>query len=222
MLANASSELVEDSAQFENILTANLQAAGSFFLDKNFLFGSGSGRPLGMCAAANPSLLVTNKNAKTPAGGFLWQDAVAMYMSMPPACRGRATWVFSNDLLPALSVMQLVVRDSSGDPVGGSATPMFTMNDDGTGTLLGRPALFTEKMNSAGTQGDCAFLCIDQYGVLLRREFQLRRSLDAGFQTDSIFWRLTCRVDGQPLWAHTLKLSNSQIVSPFVVLQARS
>lgn len=223
MLASASSELTEDSAQFENILTANLQAAASFFLDKNFLFGSGVAKPKGMLDPSNAALVVVDKNTNTPAGGFLFEDAVAMYSAHAPACRGRAIWIFSNDLLPALSVMQVVVRDpSTGKPVGGSATPVFTLNADGTGTLLGRPAFFTEKMKTAGTQGDCALICPDQYAVLLRREFQLRRSLDAGFKNDSIWWRLTCRVDGQPLWANTLTLTNSQVVSPFVVLQTRS
>ena len=93
LLSNASSELVEDSAQFENILTANLQAAASWFLDSNFLFGSGVARPLGMLNSANPSLVVVNKNSATPTGGFLWEDAVAMYTAMTPACRGRAIWI---------------------------------------------------------------------------------------------------------------------------------
>jgi HK97 family phage major capsid protein len=222
LLSNASSELVEDSAQFENILTANLQAAASFFLDSNFLLGSGVARPLGMLNAANPSLVVASKNAATPSGGFLWEDAVSMFTAMTPACRGRAVWIFGNDLLPALSVMQIVVRNIAGtENVGGSATPQFTLNADGTGTLLGRPVLFSEKLKTKGTQADCCFVCPDQYAILLRREFQLRRSLDAGFTNDSIWWRLTCRVDGQPLWANTQKLKNSQVTSPFVVLQAR-
>lgn len=222
LLSNASSELVEDSAQFENILTANLQAAASFFLDSNFLFGTGVARPLGMISSGNPSLVVVNKNAATPTGGFLWEDAVAMYTAMTPACRGRAVFIFSNDLLPALSVMQITVKNVAGsENVGGSATPQFTLNADGTGTLLGRPVLFSEKMKTKGTQGDSAFVCCDQYAILLRRDFQLRRSDQAGYLNDSIWWRLTCRVDGQPLWATTQKLKNSQITSPFVVLQAR-
>lgn len=222
LLSNASSEIVEDSSQFENILTANLQAAASFFLDSNFLLGSGVSRPLGMISAANPSLVVVNKNTATPTGGFLWEDAVAMYTAHTPACRGRAIWIFSNDLLPALSVMQIVVKNVAGsENVGGSATPQFTLNADGTGTLLGRPVHFTEKLKTKGTQGDCCFVCPDQYAILLRRDFQLRRSLDAGFTNDSIWWRLTTRVDGQPLWANTQKLKNSQVTSPFVVLQAR-
>jgi HK97 family phage major capsid protein len=223
LLSNASSELTEDSAQFENILTANLQAAASFFLDKNFLFGNGAARPLGMLATGNPSLVVANKNASIPAGGFLWEDAVAMFTAMTPACRGRAIWLFSTDLLPALCVMQLKVMNVAGtENVAGSATPMFTLNADGTGNLLGRPCYFTEKLKTKGSQGDCAFICADQYAILVRREFQLRRSDQAGFLNDSIWWRLTCRIDGQPLWATTQKLLNSQVTSPFVTLQARS
>jgi HK97 family phage major capsid protein len=99
---------------------------------------------------------------------------------------------------------------------------MFTMNSDGTGTLLGRPARFTEKLVAAGTQGDAAFLCYDQYSIGIRRELQLRRSLDAGFKEDSVWWRLTTRIDGMPQWGAKLKLSNGTYVSPFVTLAARS
>jgi HK97 family phage major capsid protein len=222
LLSNASSELTEDAAGFEGILTANLQAAASFFLDKNFLFGSGAARPLGMLSSGNPSRLTVTHNAATPSHGFIWEDAVAMYTACTPAARGRSTWLFSNDLLPALSVMQVVVKNVAGsENVGGSATPMFKLNDDGTGTLLGRPVIFSEKMQAAGSVGDAALVTIDQYAILLRREFQLRRSDQAGFKNDSIWWRLTTRVDGQPLWANTKKLSNGLVTSPFVVLSAR-
>ncbi|MBZ5688857.1 MAG: phage major capsid protein [Acidobacteriia bacterium] len=223
MLANASSELVEDGPQFENVLTANLQAAAAFFTDRAFLFGSGVGRCQGMLDSGNNALIVVNKNANTPTGGFTFADACAMFGAMAPACRQRATWVFTDALIPALSQMQLVVTNKAGtENVGGSATPMFQMNADGTGTLLGRPALFTEKMKAAGQQGDAAFICFDQYAIGIRREMQLRRSLDAGFKEDSIWWRLTTRLDGQPTWENKLKLLNSNYVSPFVTLQART
>ncbi len=119
-----------------------------------------------------------------------------MYTQMTPACRGRAIWIFSNDLLPALSIMQIVVKNVAGtENVGGSATPQFTLNADGTGMLLGRPVLFTEKLKTKGTQGDCCFVCPDQYAILLRREFQLRRSHRCGFherqhlvETDDFAW----------------------------------
>jgi HK97 family phage major capsid protein len=80
---------------------------------------------------------------------------------------------------------------------------------------------FSEKMKAAGLQGDAAFICFDQYAIGIRRELQLRRSLEAGFKTDQIYWRLTTRVDGQSTWESTMKLQNGNVTSPFVVLQAR-
>jgi len=223
MLSNASSELTEDGPMFESVLTSSLQAAAQFFLDRAFFFGTGATKPLGMLDPGNPSLVVVAKNAATPTGGFLYEDATAMFTAMAPACRMRAEWVFTDELIPALMKMQLVVKNVAGDQnVGGSATPMFTMNSDGTGTLLGRPAHFSEKFKSAGTQGDAAFLCFDQYAIGVRRELQLRRSLEAGFANDSVYWRLTARIDGMPTWSQKLKLSNGNIVSPFVTLAART
>jgi HK97 family phage major capsid protein len=223
MLANASSELVEDAASYESILEANLQSAAAFFMDRAFLRGDGTAKPLGMLAPGNDALVVVAKNASTPTGGILYEDVTAMFLAMAPACRNRAEWLFTDELIPALLKMQLVVKNvAASENVGGSATPMFTMNSDGTGTLLGRPARFTEKLVAAGTQGDAAFLCYDQYSIGIRRELQLRRSLDAGFKEDSVWWRLTTRIDGMPQWGAKLKLSNGTYVSPFVTLAARS
>lgn len=82
-----------------------------------------------------------------------------MFTAVAPACRMRAEWVFTDELIPSLMKMQLVVKNVAGvENVGGSATPMFTMNADGTGTLLGRPAHFSEKFKLAGQQGDSAFI----------------------------------------------------------------
>jgi len=224
LLANAASELVEDAGLFEGILTAKLQAAAQWYLDKNFLFGGSksAGRPLGMLTAGNPALVVVSKDTHTANGTIGFPDVCNMFTAMAPACRTRAEWLFTDELIPSLTQMQLVVRNDSGVPVGGSATPLFAMTGDNTGILLGRPVTFSEKLKSAGSQGDAAFLCFDQYAIGMRREMQLRRSIEAGFKNDSIYWRLTTRVDGMPTWDTTCKLENGNITSPFVTLQARA
>jgi HK97 family phage major capsid protein len=222
MLANASSELTEDGPTFESVLTSSLQAAAQFFLDEAFFFGNGAGKPSGMLNAANPSLVVVAKDAGTPNYWINLEDVLHMFAAMSPACRMRAEWCFSDSLIPALFKMQNVVKNVAGtENVGGSATPIFVPNDSGGGTLLGRPVTFTEKFKPAGSVGDAAFICFDQYAVGLRREMQLRRSIDAGFTNDSIWWRLTTRVDGQSTWSKTLTEVNGNQVSPFVTLAAR-
>jgi HK97 family phage major capsid protein len=141
---------------------------------------------------------------------------------MAPACRLRAEWLFSDTLIPALYKMQNVVKNVAGtENVGGSSVPLFAPDDKGGGTLLGRPVVFSEKLKTAGSVGDAAFICYDQYAVGMRRELNLRRSFEAGFLNDSIWWRLTVRTDGQTTWSSTLTEQNGMKVSPFVTLAAR-
>jgi HK97 family phage major capsid protein len=222
MLSNASSELTEDGPTFETVLTSSLQAAAQFFLDQAFFFGDGTGKPQGMLNSANPARVVVPKDPGTPNYWINLEDVLNMFKAQAPACRLRAEWVFSDSLIPALFKMQNVVKTVDGSQnVGGSAVPIFVPNDKGGGTLLGRPVTFTEKFKPAGSVGDAAFICFDQYAVGMRRELNLRRSTDAGFQTDSIWWRLTTRVDGQSTWNKFLTEVNGNQVSPFVTLAAR-
>jgi capsid protein len=110
---------------------------------------------------------------------------------------------------------------AGSENVGGSATPIFIPNDKNGGTLIGRPVTFTEKLKPAGSAGDAAFICFDQYAIGMRRELNLQKSLEAGFLNDSIWWRLTVRTDGQSTWSKTLTEVNGNVVGPFVTLAAR-
>jgi len=222
ILSNASSELVEDGPNFENLLTASLQAAAQFFLDESFLFGSGVGRPQGMVSSGNPALVTVARDQATQNFSISWEDILAMFKAMAPACRMRAEWVFSDALIPPLFEMQNRVWNvAHSEIVGGSAVPVFQPDGKGGGTLLSRPVIFSEKMKPAGSTGDSLFACFDQYSVGIRRELNLRKSLEAGFLNDSIWWRLTVRTDGQSTWSNTLTEVNGNKVSPFVTLAPR-
>ena len=221
LLANASSELLEDGINYEGLLTSKLQAAAEWFLDQAFLFGDGADRPQGMLHSSNPALNVVTHASDSPTNGIGLNDILLMWGAMAPSCRMRSTWVFSDGLIPFVYKLQLTVKNVAGtENVGGSATPLFTPDGNG-GTLLGRPVIFSEKMKTAGSQGDAALICFDQYAIGMRRAISLLRSDQAGFTNDSIFWRLTTRVDGQSTWAQKQTLADGDVVSPFCVLTAR-
>jgi HK97 family phage major capsid protein len=175
-----------------------------------------------MLSSGNPALITVAKDASTPNYWINLEDVLNMFKAMAPACRLRAEGVFSDSLIPALYKLQNVVKNVAGtENVGGSAVPIFVPNDSGGGTLLGRPVTFSEKLKPAGSVGDAAFICFDQYAVGIRRELELRKSLEAGFMNDSIWWRLTVRTDGESTWSNKLIEQNSSVVSPFVCLAAR-
>jgi len=221
LLQNSSNELLEDTV-FEGTLTKKFQEGAGWFLDNAFLFGSGAGQPLGMLSSGNLALVTVPKETTQLSESFLYENAVNMYSSMPPASLKNAAWVFTSSLVPQLLKMQLVVKNVAGtENVGGSACPVLSVAPDGSMTLLTRPVIITEKLSAPGDLGDAAFIDFSQYAIGIRREIRLERSSQAGFKNDSTWFRLTCRVDGQPLWAKAQKLKNGEIVSPFVTLQAR-
>lgn len=221
MLSNASNELLEDST-FESVLGAKLTAGASWHLDNAFLFGDGAGKPLGVLNAGNKALVTVNKETSQPADGVVYENITKMYAAMAPRNRRNAVWIFNDGLVPALYGMQNRVFNLAGsEVVGGSAVPVFSMNPDGTGTLLTRPCLFSEKMAAPGDLGDAAFIDFSAYAIGVRREVILAKSAHAGFANDSSWYRLTTRVDGQPTWNSTLKPLHGNAQSPYVTLEAR-
>jgi hypothetical protein len=128
----------------------------------------------------------------------------------------------SNALVPQLLRLQLVVKSTDGlTNIGGSATPMLNVADDGSMTLMTRPVVVTEKLAARGMQGDVLFADLSQYCVGVRKEIRLEKSTELGFANYSTFFRLICRVDGQPLWAKPQILENGDVTSPFVTLAPR-
>ena len=54
------------------------------FLDRAWLFGDGTARPLGMLNPGSPALVVVPKNANTPAGSIILEDVLAMFAAQAP------------------------------------------------------------------------------------------------------------------------------------------
>jgi len=221
LLNYSSNELLEDSA-YEGIMSAKFIAGCAWHLDRAFLFGDGTDRPLGFLNAANGSLITVDKQSWQAADTFVFENACDMYSAMAPSCTNRAIWLFTTSLVPQLLKMQNVVTNKAGtENVGGSAVPVVTVAPDGSMSLLGRPIIVTEKLAAKGDLGDCCFVCLDQYAVGTRRDVRLESSQHYAFKSDQTAFRLTVRIDGEPLWRSEQTLVNGDVVSPFVQLQAR-
>jgi HK97 family phage major capsid protein len=66
------------------------------------------------------------------------------------------------------------------------------------------------------------FCDLDDYAIGLRHDVAILMSRDAHFTTDELGFRLTLRLDGQPLASAPTKLRDgTNTVSPFVVRGAR-
>jgi HK97 family phage major capsid protein len=223
LLAQASNELADDAVpDFEGVLTAKLQAAAQWHLDVAFLFGDGVGKPSGALSSSNPALITVNKEGTQASGSFIYLNAVKMYAALHPACRANAVWVVSSDLVPALLTMYFPIPNVAGtDNVGGIPPQVVSTAADGTYRLLGLPVVTSEKMAAAGSLGDVALADFSQYAIGMRKAVSIEPSRHAGFATDSTYWRLITRLDGESTWKAPIKGKNSKVQSPFVILQAR-
>jgi HK97 family phage major capsid protein len=223
LLVNSSNELLDDSDFFGTMLDTKLKIAASFFLDQAFLFGTGTGQPLGVIN--DPALItVPIESGQTLANGpFLYQNCVKMFSRLHPSVRKTACWVANSDLIPALLEMQLVVKNVAGtENVGGSAVPVVTHRPDGTMELLTLPIYFSEKVSPVGTVGDIILASFSEYAIGIRKEIEIQRSIHAGFANDSTWFRLVTRLDGQGTWKSAVTPASGQTLSWAVTLAERS
>ncbi len=220
ILSQISNELLadSDSVGFEAYFSSSLIAGMRWFMDFSFLQGNGAGKPLG--ALKDPALIVVPKQSGQASATIVYENVAGMIGKLHPACFANSVWVVHVSALPQLLQMQLVVKNVAGtENVGGSAVPIFSTENF---TMLTRPVILTEKLPVLGSQGDVLLADFSQYAVGLRRDVTLEKSPQAGFTSDSTFYRSIVRVDGQGTWSGPLTLADgTTTVSWAVTLQAR-
>lgn len=203
-------ELVADAPGFGAFIEGSWPEAIRFFEDLAFLQGSGVGEPLALLgnAATVVQAAVSGQGANTIKAANIF----AMYSRMLPSSAGRAVWLVAQDAMPQL--MALAGADSS---------PLFINNIavGGPVTILGRPVIFTEKLDALGSQGDIAFVDLGFYLIGDRMTMQMARSEHAKFLFDQTAFRIIERVDGRP-WLNTpiTPVNGGPTLSAFVELNA--
>jgi HK97 family phage major capsid protein len=211
-------ELFQDSLiSLEAFMNEIYPEAISWFEDVAFISGSGVGEPLGFLNA-NAAVSVA-KETNQVAATILWENIVKAYARMLPGSLGRAVWVCNIDTFPELATMALSVG------TGGSA--VWIGNGDGAGappvTILGRPVIFTEKVQTKGTAGDINFVDLGYYLVGDRQSMQAETSTHSAFSTDKTAMRIIERVDGQPwLQSAITPQKGTNALSPFVKVATRA
>lgn len=214
-LTSASNELLSDSPDFERRLSERMQQTVSFNFDTAFLTdGTGAGQPRSILN--DPSLITISKETGQPASTIVYENLVKMFARMHPGCLGNAVWVFNSTCLPQL--LQLSI------PIGTAGAHVAVMSESGGQyRILGRPVVFSEKMKSLGTLGDC-FLCdFSQYLIgVMANGIRLSRSDHVYFSSDQVVWRIIARVEGMGTWKSAVTPLNGDSLSPFVTLAARA
>jgi len=218
LLINSSNELLAD-ADFDSIVSAKLREACAWELDQAFLWGTGAGVPRGIFN--DPALIVVPKDTSQPTATISYSNVTNMLAALYPAGRKNAVWVANTTTLPQLMTLAIkFLNMAQTDYVGGSSLPIFTKGPEGW-ELFGLPLILSEKLKTLGTQGDLLLADFSQYHIGLRKELSLERSFHAGFMTDSVWFRMTARLDGMGSWKTTQAPEYGTPVSPFVTLAAR-
>jgi HK97 family phage major capsid protein len=218
-------ELRRDSAiSVDTLLNTMMPQGVSWFEDIAFMFGSGSGEPIGVFTAGNSALVSVAARAGqgTVSGAgadIIWENIIDMYSRMLPTSLGSAVWVVSPAALPQLFTLALNVG-TGGAALGPVVSTM------GTGapvlTLLGAPIIVNEKVGNLGTAGDLNFVDFGQYLIGDRMQMEAEQSTDYLFGNDMTAYRFIERVDGRPWMQSAITPRNGgPTLSPYIQLAAR-
>lgn len=219
-LVRVSDELLEDSPiSLQPILTSLFGQAIAFTEDSDFLTGDGSNKALGVFNAANPALVSVAKEAGQTADTIVFENILKMWSRLHSSSMRNAVWVANNDTFEQLATMSLTVSS------GGSAVYLPSNGAAGApfGTLMGRPLMLSEKMQTLGDAGDIGVADFSTYFIGDKGGVSTASSIHLRFDYDETVFRFVMRYDGQPSWRTTLTpLKSSSTLSPYVSLAERA
>jgi HK97 family phage major capsid protein len=214
----SSNVLLADAAfGLEKFLFTLFGQAISWFEDYAFLQGNSVGKPLGLLNA--PATISAKSNSggtgRITASQIQFGDVAYMWSKLLPASWAKAIWAFSPTCVPQL----LQLKD-------GASRAIFISIDQGVvktpvWSLMGRPAIPTEKLPALGTAGDILLFDPSMYVIGDRMQIEVAASEHVNFLANQMTWRVVERVDGQPWLENPITLQDASTqVSPFVILHA--
>jgi HK97 family phage major capsid protein len=136
-------EISEDGGEsFSSQLLNATSSALAWGIDDAIISGDGAGHPLGVLHA--PSTLVVNKEVGQTAATIYFENIVAMYTRMHPACVANSIWLANLSTLPQLLTMTVAT--------GASGVWYPALQGSGVYSLLGRPLYLSEKCSALGAR----------------------------------------------------------------------
>lgn len=209
-----SNELNDDYDQLGSFMTRAFGDAVRFYEDDKFLWGSGVGQPLGIMNAASLITVARTNYALVPSP----VDVGEMASRLLTGSWKNAVWLMNQKMLYTW-----------GAAVTTSGANTLVPIDMTSMTIFGQPIIVTEHALAPGGPGDFVLADFSQY-VIGDKGLYISASRDAdyssgtnGWLKDETCWKLTIRVDGQPLLpAAITPLRGGETLSPFVALTLSS
>jgi HK97 family phage major capsid protein len=222
--------IVDNFIAMDSIVTGIFGEAMAWQEDWVTMRGNADGQPQGFFNS--PALIpVTRFNANKISS----DDLAAMVAQLAGQCERSARWIAHRSTIPQLFILNnksnvpvfqpnaLVMQ---ADPLSIMATGSSDkVTFQSSGTLLGYPIFFTEKVPQLGTPGDLNLVCPDQFGLAERAGLEIGLSEHFLYSTDQIYYRFKKRHDARSLWrapyqdASAVTTGGSPwMVSPFIQL----
>lgn len=225
-LGYATEELLADAAAIQATFFQAFGEEIQFKTEDAIINGTGSGQPLGLLTSG--SLVSVAKETSQVAATFLAENAHKMWSRMWSRSRRNGVWVYNQDMDPQLFQLNFKVKNvAETENVGGFAFPGFKMagSEGNAGPfhrLMGRPMIPVEYCATLGTKGDILLCDFTQY-LLIDKAPRSAVSMHVRFLNDEQTFRLTYRVDGQPIWNKPLTpFKGTNTLSPFISLDTRA
>lgn len=198
VLVPVTDELADDAPALAAWLPQAMRRAVTWKINDAILNGPGTARPLGIL---NSGALVTVAAETSQAAGTIVAKNVAAMLgrALDPTS---ATWIIHPE-----SYTQVAALDNF---------------DSATGRLAGRPIIATDACQAVGTAGDIILANLAGYRIVSRGP-AFSESSHLWFDQDVRAFRLTIRIDGQPILREPVTPPNSATTrSHFVALAPRA
>lgn len=216
-LMYATDELLQDSTALGAIAGQAFSEEVMFMTEDGIFSGTGAGTLQGVLNS--PCRVTVDKQTGAKAKTIVKEDIDNMWSRMWMRSRKNARWYINQDIEPQLNSLSQVIG-TGGVPV---YLPPGGLSQSPYGTLYGRPVIPTEYSPTLGAEGDIMLADFSQYGLADKSGVNAASSMHVAFLTDEMVFRITYRVDGQPMWHQPLTpAQGSATKSPFVTLAARA
>lgn len=209
-------ELLADTTVLNSLASQAFSEEVMFMTEDSIFRGSGSGQPMGFLNA--PAVVSVAKETGQASKTVVYENVLKMWSRMWSRSRANAVWFINQDVEPQLFSMSQVIG-TAGVPV---YLPANGISGQPYGTLFGRPVIPVEYADTVGNNGDITLVDLSQYVLADKGGIQAASSMHVAFLTDEMVFRITYRVDGEPIWHSPLTpYKGSNTLSPFITLAAR-
>lgn len=207
-------ELLADSTALESVLMQAFSEELSFKAVDAIIRGTGAGQPLGVLNAG--CVISQAKEAGQTADTVVHDNVTKMWNRLIAPSRSTAVWLINQEVEPQLDSMAMAIG------TGGTLSPL-AIEYLQKGTLKGRPVIPVEQCAALGDAGDIVLADFSKYLLATKGGPQMASSMHVQFIYDETAFRITYRLDGQPVLNSAITpYKGANTLSHFVSLAARA